>query len=190
MRRLPCLIGLTVHLTLLSVCWLSSTSLTSTAFLHPATKSATPKRTVRHASRIFLTSSNKPSFSSFFEEHCDGVDPALIDVLRAVAQSCIQISRRLATLPLSNNDSEEVTTTEDTDPYVKDDGISVNVQGEVQKEMDVVANMVFKKNLKPYVAAMASEEEEEIVFGDGKHYEIAFDPLDGSSNLDISIPTG
>lgn len=69
---------------------------------------------------------------------------------------------------------------------------NVNVQGELQKPMDVLFNEIMINRLQPIVAAMASEEEEEILLGavEGSHYEVAFDPLDGSSNLDVNIPTG
>lgn len=71
-------------------------------------------------------------------------------------------------------------------------GGNVNVQGEVQKSMDVRANTIFLQKMKPVVAAMVSEEEEEIIEGDAdeSQYVIAFDPLDGSSNLDVVGPTG
>ena len=42
-----------------------------------------------------------------------------------------------------------------------------------------------------HVAAMASEEEEDVIRGAAnRKYEVAFDPLDGSSNLDTQLPTG
>merc|ERR1712224_823574 len=77
----------------------------------------------------------------------------------------------------------------------------MNVQGEIQKDMDRIANDVFVRNLIPVVAVMASEEEENVLHGDhyyidnndtnnSSYYEIAFDPLDGSSNLDVNLPTG
>ena len=70
-------------------------------------------------------------------------------------------------------------------------GGAVNVQGETQKGMDVVANDLFVSALTGHVAAMASEEEETAIAGAAnRKYEIAFDPLDGSSNLDTNLPTG
>ena len=62
---------------------------------------------------------------------------------------------------------------------------AVNIQGEQQAGMDVESNIIMKERLFPLVAAMASEEEDALIGGTvGKTYEIAFDPLDGSSNLD------
>jgi fructose-1,6-bisphosphatase I len=67
-----------------------------------------------------------------------------------------------------------------------------NVQGEVQQKLDVLANDVLMRTLggREGVAIVASEENEEPVIlreeGEGiPRYCVLFDPLDGSSNLDI-----
>jgi fructose-1,6-bisphosphatase I len=67
-----------------------------------------------------------------------------------------------------------------------------NVQGEVQQKLDVLANDVLLRTLggREGVAIVASEENEEPVIlreeGEGvPRYCVLFDPLDGSSNLDI-----
>ncbi len=68
-----------------------------------------------------------------------------------------------------------------------------NVQGETQKKLDVVSNDILKQTLiaSGSVRAVASEEEETIVAGnDEGHYLVAFDPLDGSSNIDINSMVG
>ncbi|MEE8057684.1 MAG: class 1 fructose-bisphosphatase [Pseudomonadales bacterium] len=69
----------------------------------------------------------------------------------------------------------------------------VNVQGETQKKLDVISNDLLKNYLlqSSNVRALASEEEEDIVIGnpDG-NYLVAFDPLDGSSNIDINSMVG
>ena len=68
-----------------------------------------------------------------------------------------------------------------------------NIQGEVQKQLDVVANELFKDILleSGFVKAISSEEENHSVAGDenGK-YIVSFDPLDGSSNIDINSLIG
>ncbi len=68
-----------------------------------------------------------------------------------------------------------------------------NVQGEEQKKLDVISNDMLKSALLalPEVRAIASEEEDDIVPAntDGE-YLIAFDPLDGSSNIDINSMVG
>lgn len=73
---------------------------------------------------------------------------------------------------------------------------SENVQGETQKKLDVISNDVMINHLKwtGHLAAMASEENEEIIqipsrYPKGK-YLICFDPLDGSSNVDVNFSVG
>jgi fructose-1,6-bisphosphatase I len=67
-----------------------------------------------------------------------------------------------------------------------------NVQGEVQQKLDVIANEVLLGTLggREGVAIIASEENEEpVILREDEHglrrYCVLFDPLDGSSNLDI-----
>jgi fructose-1,6-bisphosphatase I len=70
-----------------------------------------------------------------------------------------------------------------------------NIQGEKVQKLDELANETIKKRMAScgYVCVMASEEEEEIVHAlegfEGK-YVIAFDPLDGSSNIDVNVNIG
>ena len=72
---------------------------------------------------------------------------------------------------------------------------SENVQGEEQKKLDVLANEIFlhMNSLGGSYAAMASEEMDDVysVHGsvDGR-YLLLFDPLDGSSNIDVNISVG
>lgn len=70
---------------------------------------------------------------------------------------------------------------------------NTNVQGETQKKLDVIANNVLKQVMldNPLVAGIASEEEDDPVAGNPKgRYLIVFDPLDGSSNIDINVSVG
>lgn len=71
-----------------------------------------------------------------------------------------------------------------------------NVQGEVQQKLDVIANEIIVKAFDHggRLCAMASEEEPDIIhipegFRNGK-YVLLFDPLDGSSNIDVNVPVG
>jgi len=73
---------------------------------------------------------------------------------------------------------------------------STNVHGEEQQKLDVYANrkMIEALDHTGKVCAMASEEEEDIIeipdkYPKGK-YVIVFDPLDGSSNIDVNISIG
>ncbi|WDE04588.1 class 1 fructose-bisphosphatase [Thalassomonas viridans] len=68
-----------------------------------------------------------------------------------------------------------------------------NIQGEVQKQLDVVANQLIKDVLleSGFVKAISSEEEDTSVPGDENgHFIVSFDPLDGSSNIDINSLIG
>lgn len=73
------------------------------------------------------------------------------------------------------------------------DANAENVQGEDQKKLDVIANDLIKNYLAEsgVVRALASEEEENIVAcTPNANYLVAFDPLDGSSNIDINSMVG
>ena len=72
---------------------------------------------------------------------------------------------------------------------------ATNVQGEAQQKLDVFANeaMLHCLGLRDSVAALVSEENDEAVtFGhhDKGKYIIVFDPLDGSSNIDVNVNVG
>lgn len=73
---------------------------------------------------------------------------------------------------------------------------SENVQGETQKKLDIISNEVFIKSNEwaGHLAAMASEEMEDVyqipdAYPKGK-YLLVFDPLDGSSNIDVNVSVG
>ncbi len=73
---------------------------------------------------------------------------------------------------------------------------SENVQGEVQKKLDIISNeiMVSALNWTGHLAGMASEEEDDLIFipesyPKGKYLAL-FDPLDGSSNIDLNLTVG
>ncbi len=72
----------------------------------------------------------------------------------------------------------------------------VNVQGEAQQKLDVVANDYFLRSTEwgGHVAGMVSEELEDPyqipeTYPRGK-YLLSFDPLDGSSNIDVNVSVG
>jgi fructose-1,6-bisphosphatase I len=73
---------------------------------------------------------------------------------------------------------------------------SQNVQGEEQKKLDIIANdiMVEALNWTGHLAGMASEEIDEVIlipeqYPKGKYLAL-FDPLDGSSNIDVNMTVG
>jgi fructose-1,6-bisphosphatase I len=73
---------------------------------------------------------------------------------------------------------------------------NTNSYGETQKKLDIFADdIIFKMNDHTQrLCAMASEEHEDLIdippsFGTGK-YVLLFDPLDGSSNIDVNVAVG
>ncbi len=106
------------------------------------------------------------------------LQPALISVLGAIADGCRDIARQISRGALAG---------------VLGTAGAENVQGEQQKKLDVIANDILKAVLQaePTVRALASEEEDNIVpaNADGR-YLVSFDPLDGSSNIDINSMVG
>ena len=73
---------------------------------------------------------------------------------------------------------------------------ATNVHGEAQQKLDILANEVLMACLgdRPSVTIVASEEHEEPTIlrleSDGGKYCVIFDPLDGSSNLDVCAGVG
>jgi fructose-1,6-bisphosphatase I len=73
---------------------------------------------------------------------------------------------------------------------------STNVQGETQKQLDVIANDEFVRHCSTCsrVAALVSEEVDEVYWlkdnPEAGDYIVYFDPLDGSSNLDVNLSVG
>jgi fructose-1,6-bisphosphatase I len=82
----------------------------------------------------------------------------------------------------------------------------VNIQGEDQKKLNVIANDLMERALRftGRIGVLASEEEDEpvdlignaadgkdqIIIDNSEKYVVVFDPLDGSSNVDAGIPPG
>jgi fructose-1,6-bisphosphatase I len=71
-----------------------------------------------------------------------------------------------------------------------------NVQGEIQKKLDVISNEVLieANEWGGHLAAMASEEMDSIHVVPNRYpqgeYLLLFDPLDGSSNIDVNVSIG
>ena len=106
------------------------------------------------------------------------IDASLEEVINAIAVASKNIGGKLRGGALSG-----VYGSEDTE----------NAQGEVQKKLDVIANALLKNVLtnNRYVAGFASEEEDDVVSGsETGQYLVTFDPLDGSSNIDVNISVG
>lgn len=73
---------------------------------------------------------------------------------------------------------------------------SENIQGEQQKKLDILSNELFIESTQwcGYLSGMASEEMDHCLLVPDKYprgkYLITFDPLDGSSNIDINVSVG
>ncbi|MFL6716393.1 MAG: class 1 fructose-bisphosphatase, partial [Burkholderiaceae bacterium] len=76
------------------------------------------------------------------------------------------------------------------------DAESENVQGEIQKKLDIISNDILLQANEwgGHLAAMASEEMETIHPIPNRYpmgeYLLLFDPLDGSSNIDVNVSIG
>ncbi len=73
---------------------------------------------------------------------------------------------------------------------------TINVQGEVQQNLDIYSNEVLVHCLKvrESIGVLASEENEQAILVHGgsenANYAVVFDPLDGSSNIDVNVSVG
>jgi fructose-1,6-bisphosphatase I len=110
-----------------------------------------------------------------------GLDPELRLLLETVARACKSISHAIGQGALGGVLGAAGTT---------------NVQGEAQKKLDVLSNeiLVEANSWGGYLAGMASEEMDNplgipVAYPRGK-YLLLFDPLDGSSNIDVNVSIG
>ena len=110
-----------------------------------------------------------------------GVSGTFSLLLNEVVTACKQISHRVNRGALID---------------VLGDADSENIQGEVQKKLDIITNdiMVDALNWNGHLAGMASEEVDNIItipeqYPKGKYLAL-FDPLDGSSNIDVNLAVG
>ncbi len=116
------------------------------------------------------------------EQRIDGAIPAdLRLLLEVVARACKGISLAVNKGALGG---------------VMGSAESENVQGEIQKKLDIIANEVLieANEWGGHLAAMASEEMEGIYVVPHRYpqgeYLLLFDPLDGSSNIDVNVSIG
>ena len=109
------------------------------------------------------------------------IQPQLRLLLEVVARACKSISQAVNKGALGG---------------VLGSASSENVQGEVQKKLDIIANEVLieANEWGGHLAAMASEEMDSIYLVPNRYpqgeYLLLFDPLDGSSNIDVNVSIG
>jgi len=109
------------------------------------------------------------------------ISPELRLMLEVVARACKRISQAV-----NKGSLGEVMGSADSE----------NIQGEMQKKLDIIANEVLieANEWGGHLAAMASEEMEGIHVVPNRYpqgeYLLLFDPLDGSSNIDVNVSIG
>ena len=116
------------------------------------------------------------------QQRIDGLIPGQLRLLlEVVARACKSISHAVNKGALGN---------------VLGSAQSENVQGEVQKKLDIIANEVLieANEWGGHLAGMASEEMDAIYVVPNRYpkgeYLLLFDPLDGSSNIDVNVSIG
>ena len=116
------------------------------------------------------------------QQRVDGLIPSQLRLLlEVVARACKSISQAVNKGALGG---------------VLGSAESENVQGEMQKKLDIIANEVLieANEWGGHLAAMASEEMDSIYVVPNRYpqgeYLLLFDPLDGSSNIDVNVSIG
>lgn len=102
------------------------------------------------------------------------------NLLGTISRSCKLINYQLKQASLQNLLGYE-------------EGNHSNASGEKQMKIDVISNDILKQQLlaNKSVGVIASEEEDDVVVGNAEGlFGIAFDPLDGSSNIDCNVTVG
>ncbi|AFZ82691.1 class 1 fructose-bisphosphatase [Candidatus Kinetoplastidibacterium crithidiae] len=126
---------------------------------------------------------NNITLSTFLKKQldCSKIDKNLLVLLNTITNSCKKINSIIR-----NGNEYDIFSESNT----------INVQGEQQKKLDIIANELIIKDSEciSCLAGIASEEVETIyeipnayIRGD---YLLLFDPLDGSSNIDVNISIG
>ena len=116
------------------------------------------------------------------QQRVDGLIPSQLRLLlEVVARACKSISHAVNKGALGG---------------VLGTASSENVQGEIQKKLDIIANEVLieANEWGGHLAGMASEEMDAIYVVPNRYpkgeYLLLFDPLDGSSNIDVNVSIG
>lgn len=118
------------------------------------------------------------TFDDYLQQRQNHIPTALANVLQTLAQVCQRIDHTLQKGALAG---------------VLGSADNENVQGETQKKLDVISNDYLMQALITHanVAGFASEELDTFTPAQPSgEYLVLFDPLDGSSNLDINMCVG
>ncbi|ENU4250410.1 class 1 fructose-bisphosphatase [Acinetobacter baumannii] len=118
------------------------------------------------------------TLSQFLQQEKGNLTPELAQVIDTIAATCKTIDQALQKGALAG---------------VLGSAGNENVQGETQKKLDVISNDYLIDALKvhPHVGGLASEELDDFTPAqENGEYLVLFDPLDGSSNIDINMCVG
>ncbi|MFC6053215.1 fructose-bisphosphatase [Acinetobacter sp. Ac_877] len=118
------------------------------------------------------------TLAQFLQKQSGNLTPELSQVIETIANTCKDIDQLLQKGALAG---------------VLGSAQHENVQGEEQKKLDVISNDYLIDALKvhPHVGGLASEELDEFTPAqENGEYLVLFDPLDGSSNIDINMCVG
>ncbi len=118
------------------------------------------------------------SLSQFLQQQSAHLTKNLSDIIETITDTCKNIDRALQKGALAG---------------ILGSAEHENVQGETQKKLDIISNDMLIDALQkhPAVAALASEELEDLTPAQNSgEYLVLFDPLDGSSNIDINMCVG
>jgi fructose-1,6-bisphosphatase I len=134
------------------------------------------------------TPTSRHSLTRFLieEERAGHIGPDLRLLIEVVARACKRISIEVGKGALGGVLGDAGTP----------GAASMNIQGEAQKKLDVIANDVLMEANAwgGHLAGLASEEMDHSVPIDDMYprgnYLLLFDPLDGSSNIDVNISVG
>jgi fructose-1,6-bisphosphatase I len=128
-------------------------------------------------------SPSRPAHAVSLREHLSSADAPrpkadVAEVVARLAEAAISLSALIAKGPLAG-------------ALGSDTGIR-NADGDHQKQLDDIANRLILTALRETaVAYFASEEEDAILTLDASRtLAVAVDPLDGSSNIDVTVPIG
>ena len=119
------------------------------------------------------------TFEAYLDAHSGTLlNEDMVTILSNIAEATRQISDKLRSSSLSG-------LTGATD--------AINIQGETQKPLDILSNEIMLEACRksPAVAFAVSEElDAEVLIHPAGEYAMIFDPLDGSSNLDVNVTVG
>ena len=121
---------------------------------------------------------SKLSLSQYLQQQKGNLTPELAQVIATITETCKTIDQALQQGALAG---------------ILGSAGNENVQGETQKKLDVISNDYLIDALKvhPHVGGLASEELDDFTPAqDNGQYLVLFDPLDGSSNIDINMCVG